>query len=331
MVSTLSLAANVELQFVEIQSLASQFKIEKKLVGGLSGCAVYKDKIYFVSDDRGEVSGSRFLVFPINLKTFNIDFAKGKNVLIKKESDQRILDLEGIGLLSESEILLSSEGDLNKKPRVMPQIFLVDSHGKRTQLVELPSEFLPERTGQQTKGVQNNLAFEGLNVDLGLKKWAAMLEAPLLQDVNQGVGHLLMIEGSTESKPLRVEKQWSYPVPTAADPQSLQAYLGVTDIVYKNENELLVLERGVEISLAGLAFQTQICLAEKQKDGKNLSRQCFYSFNQDEKLKKELPHGANLEGLCWLNSEKTDLLVVSDNNFSSKDKTFFLRYKVKNK
>lgn len=316
-------SANFSLKVLSVQSLSSKFKAENKLIGGLSGCVLDKERMYFVSDDRGEVAGSRIVSFPYDLQTGKFDFLSGKNILIKKESDQKILDLEGIAILPNGDFLLSSEGDLNRRPRVLPQIFSTNRIGKRTQVVKLPDEFVPEKSGQQTKGIQNNLAFEGLNVDPQLKTWGAFLEGPLLQKPKE----LYLIEGSTEKKFLEVEKNWAYPIPSPMQSESLQAYLGVTDFLYISQEDLLVLERGVEVSLHGISYQSQLCLAKKEKKD-NISRECFLQINSEEAIKKEIPEGANFEGLCWVDQKKTEFMMVSDNNFSGKDKTYFVRFKV---
>lgn len=318
-------ASDAALTVVKTWSLPSDFKINKKKIGGLSGCSLFEDKIYFVSDDRGGEGGPRVVIFNFDPIKQEIDFNKSEVIEVKTDSRDRILDLEGISVISKDKIFLSSEGDLNQKPRVNPNLFWINSKGEKTSSVEIPDAFLSEISGQQTKGAQNNLAFEGLTIDPDQKKWAAMLEAPLVQDP----GSLKLVESSLESN--KFDKIYSYPVPTLyssepTTPPGLVGYFGVSDILFLNPDSFLILERGVRLG-AGITFQTQLCEATKGKD-LQLGRRCFYSMNDDQQLKPLIPSGANFEGLCWVNKQKKLFITVSDNNFSKSEKTVFILYQL---
>ncbi len=324
--STLVFAAEYKVEVKKIWTLPFDFKIKTKKVGGLSGCAFADHHFYFVSDDRGSEGGPRFISFPFDSVRQEIDFNKSEVVFVKLKKSEKVLDLEGIGIISKNLFLLSSEGDLNQKPRLNPSIFWVNGQGERLHEVTLPPEYLPEKSGQQTQGVQNNLAFEGLVVDLEYKMWAAMLEAPLLQ----GPKELKLVESALESN--KFDHIYSYPVPTpfysrSTIEKAMTAYFGVSDILYLSKESFLILERGATLSQAGIGFQTQLCEATK-KQSPNLSRKCFYSMNEDAKLTAEIPNGANFEGLCWVDKQKKIFLTVSDNNFSKNQKTIFILYQL---
>lgn len=318
---------NVEasVSIVKTWTLPSDFKIEKKRVGGFSGCSLQDGKMYFVSDDRGSEGGPRIFTIPFDEAKPDISFAKAEVIAVKKDSTNKILDLEGIAVLSKNKILLSSEGDLNQKPRINPTLFWIDARGTKISTIQIPDAFLAEKSGQQTKGVQVNLGFEGLALDEDQKKWAAMLEGPLVQEPNE----LKLVESAINSD--KFDSVFSYPIPTLystnpTQPPGLVGYFGVSDILFLNPSGYLILERGVRLTAGGVTYLTQLCHATKDKN--QLSRQCLYSMNDDQQLKELIPNGANFEGLCWVNKQKKLFMAVSDNNFSKSEKTVFILYQL---
>jgi hypothetical protein len=310
-------------QFQKAWSLPADFKIDQLRVGGLSGCALKDDRIYFASDDRGAEGGARIVSFGWELNQKEVQFKSGKNLIIEKKDSKKILDIEGLAFNDKNEILVSNEGDQNKKPRQAPELFWINQRGQRLSSIELPDEFVPNLSGQQVKGIQNNLGFEGLSIDLNFQKWGAFLEGPLLKGPSKSADHLLYIESDLSQ--LRSQRKFSYPLPQF-EGSSLTMAMGVTDFLYLSADQLLVLERGVEFSMQGIVFNTQLCFADKDKG--NLLRKCPYVFNTDTALLKSIHKTANFEGLCWLNEKKTQFLVVSDNNFSNSENTVFLLYEL---
>lgn len=332
----------LNLTIEKVWSLLPSEKIAGLKVGGLSGCVKRDDRIYFISDDRGGEGGARVISYIWDVSKNEIDLKSGKIFKIENQDKKKILDLEGIAINSQGEFLFSNEGDLNKKPRQAPEIFWANAQGKRLREVKMDPEFLPNPTGPQTQGVQNNLAFEGLSSDLALHKWGAFLEGPLLagsgqtSDTQTGSvdqpalrDHLIYVESALNS--LKFDKKYKYPLPEMEGTFSLM--MGVTDFLMYSDNELLVLERGAEFSLQGLLMNVQLCRASKQEPDR-LDRKCFYNLNKDTALLKKIAVATNgkmqtmgnFEGLCWLNEKKTQFMVVSDNNFNKTENTLFLLY-----
>ncbi len=316
-----AVAAENRAEVVKTWTLPADFKINKKKVGGLSACSIFENRIYLVSDDRGGQGGPRIISFKFDPEKNEIDFNSSEVIKVKPAASQKILDLEGIGIVSSGQILLSTEGDLNQRPRVMPEIFWVNGKGEKTSAIQFSKNFLPEKSGKQTQGIQLNQGFEGLVIDSDLKKWAAILEAPLLQ----GPKILSLVESEINSK--NFDRVYSYPQPIDSDVTSLSGYFGASAMLIVNETTFMILERGVEATLQGLTYRTQLCIATK--DGPStVNRNCFYSMNSDSKLISKFPHGANFEGLCWVNKQKKLFLTVSDNNFSKNEKSVFILYQL---
>ncbi len=316
-----SAAAEYRVEVVKTWTLPADFKINKKKVGGLSGCSIFENRIYVISDDRGSQGGPRIISFKYDPDKNEIDFNNSEAIKVKPSVSQRILDLEGIGIVSRDQFLLSTEGDLNQRPRIMPEIFWTNSKGEKTSAIQFPKTFLPERSGKQTQGIQLNQGFEGLVIDADLKKWAAILEAPVLQ----GPKILSLVESDLNSA--NFDLVYSYPQPADTDVTTLSGYFGASAMLIINEASFLILERGVEASLQGLTYRTQLCTATKA-GSLTLNRSCFYSMNNDAKLTTKFPHGANFEGLCWVNKQKKLFITVSDNNFSKNEKSVFILYQL---
>lgn len=326
-VSTFLLAAVASAQpkftFKKAWQIPAQSKFENYTIGGLSGCSKIGDEIYFVSDDRGNQGAPRILVLKYDSQKSELNTTDLKWLRVTLPAGEKtVLDMEGLARVSNDRTLLSSEGDLNQKPRQPIELFWVNEKGERTSKVTLPQKFLANPTGLQIRGAQNNKGFEGLSMDASLGLWGAILEGPLVQDPKK----LVMIEGSA-SGGTSVLNEWSYPLPQYIG-DGLGAEMGVTDFVYDKNQNLITIERGVSISLNGVQFDAQMCTAEKNAASKSIKTSCFYDFAKDKALKTQVKEVQNYEGICWLNDQKTQFMVINDNNFSKTDNNLFLLYQI---
>lgn len=307
----------------KVWQIPAQTKFENYTIGGLSGCSKLGDEIYFVSDDRGNQGHPRILTLKYDSQKSELNTTDLKWLRVAKPVDNKtFLDMEGLARISPERILISSEGDLNQKPRQPVALFWINDKGERIADVILPQKFIANGTGLQIRGTQNNKGFEGLSMDADLGLWGAILEGPLVQERNK----LIMIEGSA-SGGTAVLNEWSYPMPQYIG-NGLGAEMGVTDFVYDKNQNLIVIERGVSVSLNGLQFDVQMCTAQKEQSSKSIKRSCAYDFATDKALKAQVKEVQNYEGICWLNDQKTQFMVISDNNFSKTDNNLFLLYQI---
>lgn len=321
----LALPAVAEPKFTlkKVWQIPASTKFEKYSVGGLSGCSKFGDEIYFVSDDRGNQGHPRILVLKYDSQKSELNTTDLKWLRVAKPLDNKtFLDMEGLARIETGRILISSEGDLNQKPRQPVSLFWINDKGERIADVTLPQKFIANGTGLQIRGTQNNKGFEGLSIDRDLGLWGAILEGPLLQEPKK----LIMIEGSA-SAGTSVQNEWAYPLPQYIG-DGLGAEMGVTDFVYDKNQNMIVIERGISVSLNGLQFDVQMCTAEKNAAGKSIKTNCFYDFAKDKTLKAQVKEVQNYEGICWLNDQKTQFMVINDNNFSKTDNNLFLLYQI---
>lgn len=375
-----SLARSVELSYLSQAILPYKMNFAKTKIGGLSG--LYYDSktdvLYAISDDRGLVNEPRFYQFKIKINeknNFSVEPAAVTFLNVNKSalahqstrsatsSFAAVLDLEGISMAPWGDMLITNEGDMNHKPRVEPQLIAVKTDGTIVKKFEIPDQFLPEQVGVQKKGVQNNLAFEGLSANPNGRQWLVACEAPLLQDDNHYVRFIEYT--SPEAWVLKPGRQWAYTfdfesgnhdssrLPDSIDAQSAQdvkkslvLQKGISEVLFIDEHQLLVLERGAQISTAGLAFTAEIYLTDiaaaevtdisswpqiplqnKEKELKALKRELLLDFAT---LKSKVVID-NFEGMTLgplLADGRQTVIMVSDDNFSKQQKTVFLLFAI---
>lgn len=336
-------AKALELEFLSQASLAHKLKFKKTTLGGLSG--LYFDSsrqiLSAVSDDRGNINEPRIYQFQVSIqgKDLKVD---PKDVIIlsvnqsesahqSTKSSSRmfspVLDLEGISMTPWGDFLLINEGDMNRKPRVPPQVFAVKVDGTIGKSFEVPEAFLPELTGEQKKGVQNNLAFEGLAANPNGKDWLVATEGPLKQD--GGKFHRWIQYSMSEAWVLKPSKEFRYPNVTTSEGMEFQK--GISEIHFLDEHQVLVLERALQLGPQGMAFSIQIYLSDLRQADKNqmLPRKPVLDLAT---LKDKIGKLENFEGMTLgprLSDGRRSLILVSDDNFMRDQRTQFLLIAIK--
>lgn len=342
-------AKSLQLEFYTEAFLEPGTTVKEEVVGGLSGLLWDGTKLLAVSDDRGKFGPPRF--YELNLKWTNEKTAKAKLEAtgvhhFSKIPSGWILDLEGLALLPHGDLLTATEGDNNKKPRAWPHVFVTSSSGEFKYDVALPDKFLPEPIGLQKKGVENNRAFEGLTVDSAGQRFFTINETPLVSDQGkeEGEAWLRLVEVGFGKTPdsFKVKGEYAYKLSRAAKNEAgIEVFRGVSELLYAQENKLLVLERGVRLGKAGIQNSGGLYLVDTTgasdvsgvaslPAGKATALKKDRLVDFEEILKNQ--SGANFEGLAWgppLPDGRKTLLVISDNNFSLKEKTTLLVFAVK--
>ncbi len=280
----------MSLHYIGETSIATGEKFKKTVIGGLSGI-VWQDKtLYALSDDKGHDGEPRIYEFDLSIsaKTVkltpkSVDFITG---LPKREGKTPMLDPEGLVRLPGGDFLISSEGNDNSKPREMPRILRTTGQGVWKKDLPVPEKYLPESTGQQKKGTQNNASFEGLTSFADGKFIFASVESSLMQDGVSGDNkhgdwiRILKYEekGADGYKPV---KEFAYQTEALKDnDQGKEVFRGVSEILALSETKMIVLERGVRLFpakrwaqtvtlfLADLSKATDVLPLNKLSDGK---------------------------------------------------------------
>lgn len=319
-----SAKVETKLEFVSRFELPAGFKYKKTQVGGLSG-AVYNpdtETWILISDDRGRINEPRLYEFkfssqPFRAEVVGVQFLKKKN---QKKWAKNVLDAEGITLLPWANYLISSEGDNNQKPRVMPTLFDAKADGTVVRDFALPDEMLPEPAGHQSKGIPNNMGPEGLTSSEDRKFiWAAM-EGVLLQDRPATPDQIRIVQYEMpEAWVIKPTKQFFYPMENGGE-GDLVSVRGVSEIFWAYDQVLWVMERGLEINLSGLNHAAQIFEVDLADEAKPLKKRVLLNLSQ---LQKKIPNFEAMVGGPALPDGRKTLILISDNNFQKNEPTQF--------
>lgn len=349
----------LSIEYIGAYQVPNDLIVKNTRVGGLSGLTYdrQRDRFYAISDDRGEQAPARFYTLKLNLDKTNPQQVKLQQVditdvtLLKNSRGETYppgeTDTEAIALTPQSSVFISSEGDRNKN--IPPFISEFDlKSGKVKQALPIPQRYLPDLEGK--RGVQNNLAFEGITLSPtgtlpasgeALRLFAAT-ESALIQDKEVAkVGNNGKIPGA--------KNRWlHYLISDRAEIISEHLYQldspplgaiehGLPEIQsIDTSGHFLTLERSFglfgfraklfQTSMAGATDTSKIASFKGNTTIQPIQKQLAFDLQQ---LNIYID---NLEGMA-LGSRLPDgsqtLLLVSDNNFSSRQITQFLLFKFK--
>ena len=349
----------LSIEYIGAYQVPNDLMVKNTRVGGLSGLTYdrQRDRFYAISDDRGEQAPARFYTLKLNLDKTNPQQVKFKQVditdvtLLKNSNGETYprgeTDTEAIALTPQSSVFISSEGDRNKN--IPPFINEFDlKTGKVKQALPIPQRYLPNT--ESKRGVQNNLAFEGITLSPtgtlpasgeALRLFAAT-ESALIQDKEVAkVGNNGKIPGA--------KNRWlHYLISDRAEIISEHLYQldspplgaiehGLPEIQsIDTSGHFLTLERSFglfgfraklfQTTMAGATDTSKIASFKGNTTIQPIQKQLAFDLQQ---LNIYID---NLEGMA-LGSRLPDgsqtLLLVSDNNFSSRQITQFLLFKFK--
>ena len=349
----------LSIEYIGAYQVPNDLMVKNTRVGGLSGLTYdrQRDRFYAISDDRGEQAPARFYTLKLNLDKTNPQQVKFKQVditdvtLLKNSNGETYprgeTDTEAIALTPQSSVFISSEGDRNKN--IPPFINEFDlKTGKVKQALPIPQRYLPDTEGK--RGVQNNLAFEGITLSPtgtlpasgeALRLFAAT-ESALIQDKEVAkVGNNGKIPGAKNrwlhyllSDRAEIISEHLYQLdspPLGAIEHGLPEIQSID-----TSGHFLTLERSFglfgfrvklfQTTMAGATDTSKIASFKGNTTIQPIQKQLAFDLQQ---LNIYID---NLEGMA-LGSRLPDgsqtLLLVSDNNFSSRQITQFLLFKFK--
>ena len=349
----------LSIEYIGAYQVPNDLMVKNTRVGGLSGLTYdrQRDRFYAISDDRGEQAPARFYTLKLNLDKTNPQQVKFKQVditdvtLLKNSSGEtyppKETDTEAIALTPQSSVFISSEGDRNKN--IPPFINEFDlKTGKVKQALPIPQRYLPDTEGK--RGVQNNRAFEGITLSPTgtlpasgeALRLFAVTESALMQDKEVAkVGNNGKIPGA--------KNRWlHYLISDRAEIISEHLYQldspplgaiehGLPEIQsIDTSGHFLTLERSFglfgfraklfQTTMAGATDTSKIASFKGNTTIQPIQKQLVFDLQQLD------IYIDNLEGMA-LGSRLPDgsqtLLLVSDNNFSSRQITQFLLFKFK--
>ena len=328
-------------------------------------------QVLLVSDDRSDRGPARSY-----LSEVGYDGSRKPTLRILEENtlkteggsafEKNTIDPEGIARTPEGRIFVSQEGSLNANDLWSPPSLV--EYGKEwtsKNKLSLPSYVLPlpapsnsfgdRNNPNQTLGQRYNLSLEGLST-VGNSLFLAV-EGPLVQDDSLAsfekgaVTRIFRYDLSQKGTPLAeaffypleaVRKKAVYP------PDALADVNGVSEVLFWNSNQGMVLERG-GVKLSDGFYDTQLFLYQIDLTGAanilscaSLLKDCPSASKASKKLvldfstiKDKLDPSFlgidNLEAVFFgpvsPNGKKT-IWFVSDNNFSAAQRTQILVFEI---
>ena len=321
--------------------------------GGISSLARIADgrQMFGISDDREQprayrfavdISGGRFTVTPIET--------------IRLSSDRRApaaLDPEGIVVLPDGHLLVSSEGIGDKEPRIPPAILEYTRHGRFVRQLPIRPRYVPNPTGPLDRGVRPNAAFESLTITADATRLFTATETALTQDgaaatfeLGTRARLLEYVKGSGSFAPAR---EFVYPI-DAIDPVPFTpgfTIIGLTDLLALDGSELLSLERTyvenpahadesiyrIKVFRVSLAGATDVSRVESLTGSQAtpVTKTLLLDLSQVTGLSPALARLDNFEGMTFgprLPNGRRSLILVSDDNFNELQRTSFLLFEV---
>jgi hypothetical protein len=337
------------INFIGEATFPSSTTFQNTPFGGLSGITYDEQKqlYYAISDDRSEKAPARFY-------SLKIDLSKGKLrdggvvpigvKLLQNEKNQNFprgtVDTEGIALSNGESAFISSEGDASQLINPFVKEFSLTS-GKEINNLPIPDKFLPSSDGK--KGVRNNLALENLTITPDKQYLFTASENALIQDGTEAKSGV-----PTSCRILRYnlatnqpDKEYLYKTEAVKPLINLTGKYaqGLPDLhAIDNQGHFISIERaftglgfGISLFQVSLEGATDISsinslIATNPKDIKPVQKKLLLDLRKLDVLLD------NIEGLTLgskLGNEQLSLILVSDNNFQSIQRTQFLAFKLK--
>lgn len=343
-------AAAVTLEFIGELNFSHDTQVKQTAFNGLSALAYDRGKecFYAVSDDRSEINPARYYVLKgdadggVTVVPKDVVFFRTMDGGFFRKGS---VDFEGIVILGNKNLLVSSEG----APRlgIEPSLTEFQLDGRFVRQWELPPQFLAGE--QREKGVRENLGFEALTVtpDTGFVFTANE------QALHQDGGKTTISKGS----PVRIVKysgdgtilgQYLYmvsPIPNPEGLSALQGGNGLVEMLALDEQNILTLERSWVETTQKVSIRIYHVNLEAGGDVSSvhslrvadlgvpfLEKTLVLDLEtllplQDEHYKVL----DNMEGMSFgpdLPDGNRTLFLVSDGNFSKKQRTLFLAFKL---
>jgi hypothetical protein len=248
-------------------------------------------------------------------------------------------DLEAITMLPDGTFLMVEEGHIAKGEVWQPAILQMTRDGLVTAIVDFPKKF--RVNVDQKRGVRDNQGFEGLTRTPN-GRLIAGLEQPLIEDgpltsFERGAPGLL-IEVVQRGRNWVAGREWRYQLDPTPHIDGFEAICdggenGLVELLAINDTELFSMERAClqKPGTSETANSIRIYNVELSSIGARKTLLLDLA-SLAPRLSPALERLDNFEGLAFgpmLANGSSTLLVVSDDNFRTTQKTSFLLFGLK--
>ena len=334
--------------------------IEPPEFGGISGIGYdpKNGKLIALSDAR---SDCRFYELELELNEDSLRVMPLSVTFLRDKEGEllppRAMDAEGLALMSDGSILVSSEGEVGRG--TPPGLFLFGSDGRMKRQIPVPAKFLGSTGDNAAEGVRDNLAFESLDVSPDGTRLFFAAEGALVQDDEitspERGSRTRIVEYALEGNEVRPMREFAYDVDAVSIPSDFGPGVGgngLVELVSLGGRELLALERSffvegtdmlegrrshqqIRIYYVSLRDATDVSgMASLRRAGgiRPASKKLLLDLEDIVgQLHPDFPTLDNFEGMCFgpeLSNGNRSLILVSDNNFQPWQRTVFLFFEL---
>jgi 3-phytase len=324
--------------------------------GGISGMALDNGgTLLGVSDAQ---RGGRIYQFAIEgWGTSSLRIAPYGLVAMEATKGRDRADDESLAVLKDGSIVVCAEGT-STEPRLPPALTLYTRHGEFIRSIPIRDRYAPEVTGPVTKGARGNTGFESVTVTPDRTRLFAGVESALVQDGEPATfdagSQARIAEYAPKDNSWEPSREFVYPIEPLPKSSLTPAFFinGLADLLALNRTTLLALERGFvdqngadgkigpgmntiriyRISLSGASDVSGMESLKGQSGVVPVTKTLLLDLSQVQGLSPELAPGLdNFEGLAFgprLPDGRATLLLVSDDNFSDRQRTWFLVFAI---
>jgi hypothetical protein len=273
------------------------------------------------------------------------------------------LDPEGLVLLPDGDILVSSEGFGNEEPRIPPAVVEYKRDGRFVRQLAVPSEFIPPEHGPLNHGVPNNQAFEALALTPdGQSLWTGV-ETALVQDgmaptADHG-SRTRLLQYRLEHGSFVPSREFVYEVdalpPMPSGPVGFSVS-GLVDLLALSDRDFIALERAYvqntenpnrdvyrarlyRVSIDGTAISPGQDSISGRPDLVAVTKTLLLDLGSSRNLPRALASLDNFEGIASvptppirrsavipsLPKPRPTAILVSDDNFDDNQRTWFVK------
>ena len=323
--------------------------------GGLSGLAPLGEGRYLaVCDER---DGARVYRLRVTGEGATLQVAPEDVIALDVGgSAPSELDPEAIVVTPQGTMIVASEGIGNAEPRVAPSLIEYRTDGRFIREIALPDRFTPNPIGPQMRGARDNAALESLTITPTGDRLFTGLETALVQDGEPaGVGRgavARILEFVRGDGGYSARREFAYRI-EPVEPAPFTAALTVTGLVELlalSDERLLALERTymaerrnpgdrggslnrIRLFLIALRGATDVSGLDTLNGATftPVAKSLILDLSTVGGLTPELATLENFEGMAvgpTLADGSRSLLLVSDDNFHSTQRTSFLLFRV---
>mgnify|MGYP000552981027 CR=1 FL=1 len=340
------------LSLLDVKTIPYETSFQQTKIGGLSGIDydAKNDRYLMISDDRSEKNNARIYEAKIKIKDQKIDTITFEKVIFMKNKNQEFfqnyrknqldsVDPEDVRYNpNNNQLYWTSEGDriTNTTPPILvdPSIFVTKENGDYISEFQIPENLKMSAT---ETGPRRNGVLEGLSFNIDFTKIYTNVEEPIFQDGEtstlQKGGIIRFYEFDINSQ--KNTQQFFYvldPVAKAPIPSTAFAVNGVSGFINYKKDKLLVLERSYSTGTAACTikifdFDIKKATIATENAPKNIQNSKKLVLNLDT-LGIFID---NVEGISLgpkLPNGKQTLLLISDNNFSDKQKNQIFLFQI---